>query len=354
MALTTEQIKQAAKSAGWKAPLTQQDIANAQKYGVGIFAATLKKDPGAAARSAARQAGWKRDLNQQDIDNFNKYGPDIFKNTLAKNPQAGDIPTTGGGGGGGTTNTDLPKELTDNPYFNRLSDDSKELLAYNWKLQQEQNDQKKKAFQDALAEAAQQADPYWREQANIAIDEVNRTIAGYQSDITSEEEKATISSQRIQADLESESAFLDAEKQAALATQAQNYEVEAEQLRDQMAAQGISSSTISLRAKQRKAMANQGVVEGVTRRSAREKRIVETTATRGLEDVAANLLNLRRTKTDLIVGAARGAEAKLGSEALKGTSSEEYLTGGITGALADLKAADILTRANALSQSRGF
>lgn len=271
----------------------------------------------------------------------NKGNDDSGKNTTIQVP-------------GSKKTIKLPDALANNPYFKQLDPEQQALIAYNWQIQKSQNEETKKLFADALDEASKQADPYWREQFNIAKDEVGRTIAGYQADLTEREAELERRKTEIQQDLSSESQFMDAEKQATLATQAQNYEIEAEQLREQMAAQGISSSTISSRAKARKAQANQGVVEGIERRATRDKNILQTTASRNLEDVAANLLNIRRKTTEAITGIVRGAEAKLGS-AEAGTISgvSGYLSGNITGSMAEQKAQDILTRAQTLAKSRG-
>lgn len=253
---------------------------------------------------------------------------------------------------GSNVEVKLPPEIVDSPYYKMLPKENQAIIAYNWQVQNSQNEQKKKLFQEALDEATQQADPYWREIFSIAKDEISRTITGYKADLQSREKELLRRRQAIEQDLSSESQYLDAEQQASLAQQADQYEVQMEQLRDQMAAQGITSSTISARAKERSAKSQQGVVEGITRRSERDKRILQTTASRNLEDVAANLLNLRRTTEQAITSTVRGAEAQLGSSAL--SKYKSYLQGGITGALAEQKAGDILKRAGALTEQRGL
>lgn len=268
-------------------------------------------------------------------------------------------PFTGKTGGSTTTPTtttkpalNLPDELKNNPYFAQLDADSQALIAYNWTLLQSQNQDKIATFQNALTEAAKQADPYWAEKINIIKDELGRTLGTYGADLESTQAELTRRRDYIQEQLQSGSTYITAEQQAELARQAQQYDVQIHNIGEEMANRGLTFSTINRRAREQAATQNEGVVEGINRTAEKQLSDLSAGSSFDLANVSAQLSDLQRRALEQRTSLVRGAEATVGSSALQDMGLGSLLMGGITGSLAEQKASDIFQRAQVLSATR--
>jgi hypothetical protein len=252
--------------------------------------------------------------------------------------------------GSSTTPTlTIPKELADNPYFGQLDPDNQAMVAYYWNITNSQNEDKKKAFQDALNLATEQADPYWREKINLVKDEAERAFGTLTADEASEEEKLSRRSQAIAEDLKYNKEYLTAEEQAELSRQKDDYDKQLLTIRENMATRGLTSSTISTQAHEQLATASENVIGSVQRQYAKKQRDLGVGAERDVADITAQLVDLKRKLGEGKTDVARKAETYLGSGTAAGIQgASSYLLGNVSGIMKEDKGTDILQRANAL------
>lgn len=267
--------------------------------------------------------------------------------------------TAAGGSGAGGTKTsgpldNLPDELKNNPYFKQLDPDNQALLAYNWSVLNSQNKEKIKAFHDALGEATKQADPYWAEKINIVKDSLQRTLGTYDADLASQQKELAARRDYITEQLKSGSAYITAEQQAELGRQAQAYDVQIHNIGEEMANKGLTASTLNARARSQAAEQNTGVVESINRSSEKQLSDLTTGSNADIAGISAQLSDLQRRALEQKTSLIRSTESQIGSSALGGLSLDQFMAGGITGSLAEDKAADIFNRTTALASSRGF
>jgi len=246
---------------------------------------------------------------------------------------------------------EIPDALKDDPYFMQLDENNKAIVSYYYNTLASQNTTKAEAFKTALDLASQQADPYWKEKINIIEDELLRATGSADADLASQEKTLMDRKSAIQEDLTINKQYLTAEQQAELARQADSYENSLISVRDQMAATGLSSSSIRNRAEDTLAKNNADVIGSSTR--AYEKNIsdLSNTATRELATIAQQTADLQRTTLENKTSLARAAEASIGSSELADTNIAPLLMGDISGTLLDTKGTDILNRAKALMET---
>ncbi|MCK9578696.1 hypothetical protein M0R01_04400 [bacterium] len=245
---------------------------------------------------------------------------------------------------------DIPKELSDNPYFNQLDDNNKAIIAYYWNITNSQDVAKQTEFQNALKLAGEQADPYWKEKLNVLKDETNRALGTLETDEATNEAELSRRSQEITDNLTYNKGYLTTEQQAELAKQKDTYDQDLVALRESMAAKGLSSSSIKTQAGEQLAKSNAGVVESTQRQYAKQLRDLGVNANSSITDITSQINNLKKklgeNKTDII----RKVESYLGSTdtTTNINNSSSYLLGNIKGTIGEEKGTDILQRANAL------
>lgn len=112
----------------------------------------------------------------------------------------------------------LPDSIKNDPTFQNLPPDMKEIAVYNYEVQLANNTQKAEALASALEQATAQADPYWANIIRIAQDSVLRGIEESQGDFTSGVERQQRLIEEINRSLSSNKEFLTLEQQANLAS----------------------------------------------------------------------------------------------------------------------------------------
>ena len=276
-----------------------------------------------------RQLAEIRDLGLDDKDPVPDYVKDVAKETVV--------------------DSDVSEELASDPYYQQLDANSKAIVSYYESILESDDAERQQAFSDAMDAAAEQADPYWAEQLRIVKDEFTRTVGGLEQDFAAMEADLMARSKAIGEDLEFNKEFISAEEQAALSKQKLSYDVQLDGMREDAAQRGITSSSIKNIARERLDESNIGVVESITRQSARLIREETVGAERGLGDIERLTedarAKLRATKT----GEVRGLESIIGTTdtlGVKGTSG--FTLGGVTGSFGETKTKDILQRAQAL------
>lgn len=112
----------------------------------------------------------------------------------------------------------LPDELKNDPTFQSLPNDLKEIAIYNYEVQKANDADKAQKLATALEAATEQADPYWKNIIRVAQDSVLRGIEEAQGDYTSGAERQQRLIEEINRSLASNKEFLTLEQQANLAS----------------------------------------------------------------------------------------------------------------------------------------
>lgn len=260
---------------------------------------------------------------------------------------------TGSGTGTGTTpvppTVNIPAELANDPYYKMLDDDNKATVAYYYSLLQGGNTDTIKKFNDAMTEAKNQGDPYWKEIVGITQDELARALGAADSDLVSKEKSLSEKMRQVRDDLTYNKDKLTLDQQAELAQELQRYGVDLDNTRSDMADRGLTSSTVRTKAEEQLYANDQQVVGSVNRKYDSAQRTNQVTADRSLFDFEQSLSDFRRTtqekKTDLV----RKTEAYLGTDdTSKIQGANSMVSGGKSGSIVTQKANDILARARAL------
>ena len=243
----------------------------------------------------------------------------------------------------------IPDDILNNPIFQQLDQESQDIIKYYWDTLASEDIEKANAFNEALDIAVEQADPFWRQKLLIMKDDVERTLGTLESDLVSREKTLKDRKQAIEDDLTSDTGFLSLEEQASLSRLSDSYDVEIEGLRENMAARGLSSSTIRSKAEDRSETAHSGVVESVERRADKQERDLTATADRDVQITLDDLSDFQRHTKEAKTTSIRNLESIIGSEAAgKIDGASEFLLGDIVGSQLGDKASDILERAKAL------
>jgi hypothetical protein len=241
----------------------------------------------------------------------------------------------------------IPDFLKNDPAFQALSQDQKEIITYNYNIQMTDNAEDAKKLAEALESAKAQAEPYWQNIVAIAQDELLRNFEIAEGDYNSSVQRQQRIIENINQDLSKNKDFLSLEQQADLATLARNYEVSHESLIDSAAGAGLTFSTKRKIAEKRLNEENQGMVESTTRSYNKQIMDLQTEADRGNIEAQKEIENLQRKLGESKTSIGRAGEKYLGTENLP-TLPGYNAMGNITGDLYEQKTADIEARKDAL------
>lgn len=111
-----------------------------------------------------------------------------------------------------------PDFMKNDPSWATLTNDQKEIAAYNYSIAKANDAAKAEALASALEQATAQADPYWKQIIRVAQDEVLRGFEEAQGDYTSSLERQQRRIAEIQQDLVSNKEFLTLTQQQSLAS----------------------------------------------------------------------------------------------------------------------------------------
>ena len=245
----------------------------------------------------------------------------------------------------------LSDDILGSGWYAALDDNAKALVGYFNSIVNDNSEDKEAkgiAFQEALDLAAETADPYWKEIISSTKDEYERSFGALEASY--EEQQATLETKRrrLAEDLAYNSQYLSTKEQAELARQKRSYDKEIITLRENMAARGLSSSTIRGEAEELSGIGYEDATESIEREYdmlTREQSLIES---RGVEDIEDRLVSLsgsfERSQTNLV----RGLESYLGTSEISGLPGVAgHTLGGLTGTIVTDKRADAITLANA-------
>lgn len=237
--------------------------------------------------------------------------------------------------------------------YKNMSEDQQEFISYNYNIAKSDSKEDVKLYQEALKEATAQADPYWKSYLLVAQDEVQRSVEEATKTTEYEVEKNQRLIDSLKENLASNKEYLSLEEQSDLATLAQNYEVNQENLVQGAADTGLTFSTKRKVAEQRLAQTNTGLVESTTRKYNKQIRDLETEAASGSLEAQKEIEELQRKLASNITSIGREAEAKLGSKNLPTISGYTAL-GNVTGDYYEQKTKDIAERQQAIYDEKSM
>ncbi len=237
--------------------------------------------------------------------------------------------------------------------YKNMSEDQQEFISYNYNIAKSDSKENIKLYEEALKEATEQADPYWKSYLLVAQDEVQRSVEEATKTTEYEVEKNQRLIDSLKENLSSNKDYLSLEQQSDLATLAQNYEVNQENLVQGAADTGLTFSTKRKIAEQRLAQTNTGLVESTTRKYNKQIRDLETEAASGSTEAQKEIEELQRKLSSNITSIGREAEAKLGSENIPTISGYTAL-GDVSGDYYEEKTKDIAERQQALFEEKSM
>jgi len=241
------------------------------------------------------------------------------------------------------TDARTPDFLKNDPSFQALPPDLKEIAIYNYEVQKSNDQQKADKLSKALEMATQQADPYWKSILLIAQDEVLRGFEQAQGDFESSIQRQQRIMENIQKDLTYNKDFLSLEQQTELANISRQYEYNTENLVQGAANAGLTFSTKRKIAEKRLAEENQGMVESSQRQYNKQLRDLQESASRGTTETQQEIEDLQRRMGDYTTNLGRSAEKYLGTDNLPSLPGYQAL-GNVTGDMYEEKVKDIEAR----------
>lgn len=241
----------------------------------------------------------------------------------------------------------LPDSLKNDPAYSKLTRDMKEVVLYNYQIQKTNDEQKAIHLSNALQQATEQAEPYWKNVLLIAQDEVLRSFEQVRGDYNSSVDRQLRIIDSINQDLATNKNFLSLEEQSSLATLARNYRANHDELLDSAAGAGLTFSTKRQIAEQRLNEENQGMVESTKRQFGKQQRDLEMNALRGLTESNKEIEDLTRRVGEAQTTIGRGAEKYLGTSNLPTLPGYTAL-GNTPGQLYEEKVKDIDVRKQTL------
>jgi hypothetical protein len=237
--------------------------------------------------------------------------------------------------------------LSTQPDYKSLTPESQsEVVAYLDILGINDMDQMKNAI-GAIMASKSVVDPYYKEIRNITIDTLQSALGAEAGDFASRQRDLTQRIQDIKDDLATGKARLTVDQQAELAKQARTYELQLENLTENVSSSGLDFSTKRAIAEGRLSTENQDIIESTKRTFQRKLEDLQILADRGDRDAMNQLADYQRIYGENVQKLGRTAELSLGSANLP--TLEGYKPyGGLTGTLEPEQRSSILTGAKAL------
>jgi hypothetical protein len=181
----------------------------------------------------------------------------------------------------------------------------------------------------------------------VAQDEVQRAVETEKVNTQTQIEKNQRLIDSIKENLSSNKEFLTLEQQSDLATLAQNYEVQQEQLVGGAADAGLTFSTKRKLAEQRLSTTQTGLVESTERKYNKQIADLTTEAERGNIEAQKQIEDLQKRMGQNVTALGRTAEQQLGTSNLPQLEGYTAL-GNISGKMYEDKTKDIFDRQQAL------
>jgi len=254
------------------------------------------------------------------------------------------VSNTGGSVGGLSS---ASYALANDPNYNSLPDDLKKVAAYFENVGMASNTEQGTRLINALKQAGDQSDPYFKQLFRIAEDTMIRTSDSYKASFGTDEERLTKRMTEIQEDLAKNKDYLTLEMQSDLNRVAMQYKINVEQTQGTMANAGLTDSSIKQQAEARLAESNKDLVESTQRQYSKKIADLETESQRGSTEAKRQLDELKRTYGENITRIGREMETTWGTTGMPGLAGYAPL-GNVTGEMYENKIQDVMQRAGTL------
>lgn len=254
-----------------------------------------------------------------------------------------------------TKTFETPDIINDDPnlseIYNNLNSEQKEFINTYTNVLSQDNDDLKKKMSDAIEQAKAQADPYWAEQLTIAQDNLKINLGEIEDNLESKQSLLEKRIDRINKDLKESRDRIDIDKQAELARLKRKYEVQLENVEENMRSRGLTFSSKRRTAENRLEEERTDIVESTQRQYQRKGSDIEKQSERNIEDLRGNISDLATQVQQRGAALVRQTEAKVGTKNLpdlSGTVAEGAQMGNVSGEIQSNKQSDILSRAGAM------
>jgi len=171
-----------------------------------------------AISSDAKKALSKLPQAAQDFITSQSYGGNLTSGEVSKFYSTWNAAETSRQQKSAALDAKAPDFLKNDPSYQKLTADQKEIAIYNYEVQKSNNQQKIDALNKALEMATAQADPYWRQVIRIAQMEVSNGLADIQGDFAAQNENIKNTIKYIQEDLATNKGNISLEQQAEIAS----------------------------------------------------------------------------------------------------------------------------------------
>lgn len=245
----------------------------------------------------------------------------------------------------------VPEFLRNDPNFQALPDDLKQIAIYTYNIQKQNDETKAKALSDAYDQAVEQADPYWKNIIRIAQDELLNSFSAQKGDYQAIQDRLNQRISELNTDLQSGTEFLNLEQQQELANLTLSYTKTRDTLIESSAQQGLTFSTKRKLAEQQLGQYNQGMVESTKRQYQKQISDLEREVASGNLTAQKDLEEAKRKYNEGILATGRTAESYLGTEglpALEGYQPLGTTEAPVTGQIYEEKTADVAQRQQTL------
>jgi len=228
-------------------------------------------------------------------------------------------------------------------YYDALSSDMKEMVAYNYTIQSKDQKDKVKKLEEALEGATEQAAPYWKSVLRVAQDEITRAVTVEEEDYETNVDKLDTRISELKEDLSTNKDFLSLEEQSSLASQLRSYEGQRNGIIEQAAEAGLTFSTKRKQATEELKTESDELSESTKRRYAKQVGDITTATNRGVSEAELNKEAAEKAKNRGITDIGRKGEQALGTENIPNIDGYKPL-GDVSGDLYEEKVKDIDAR----------
>ena len=231
-----------------------------------------------------------------------------------------------------------------------LTKDQKDMVRRVYGAVADNDKQSAAKLSAAIQQAMQYSDPYFKAQARMVVDSLDRGLNELEGDLAFSEQKLANSLKDLKNDVSTGLSNLSAEEAQELKALERRYTEDLDMTQQQLANTGFTQSSVRSKKEQLLNESFGDLRESTNRSFTARKDVLQDQLMRGQRDTQAELQRLqeltRQGKIDLLAK----AEGTIGSEALKGLrlpALPEYnMIGGLPGTLAQDQAADALSFAN--------
>jgi hypothetical protein len=201
-----------------------------------------------------------------------------------------------------------------------------------------------------LAKAKELADPYYKSMVNVALDELNRTLATSEADLTYKKNQIDTKIAELNQDLTYNKEKLTLDEQAEMAQQLAEYQAAKESNDLAMQEAGLTFSSPRQMAEQKLQASTDLVAQSTARKYAASRREQELTVQRNAEELLKEKELAERQTTEAKTAATRTTESKVGSAALPANVNG---LGGVSGSIEDARQSAILELSDIIAQRKG-